>query len=335
MRKILHSRLPQRWAHRVSPVLVEVAVGIVAALVMVYLRILLAGFTSERAPYALNFLAVVLATLIAGWRSGLLTLVIAQGLVWYFIVPPTWSFAIQGTERIGGLAIATFSQGIILLILGLYQREIDKGVAERERRMELQEHALREIDHRTRNNYSTVLALIQLQTQRAKEPNVKDALQQVSDRIQAIAGASDRLAMRSGDLDRIRLQDHLCELVDQIERGMARDGIEVECDVDAVSASADAATSISIIVNELVTNAIKHAFNGERPGSVWVRGKAGATFELTVEDDGRGIASSRRSDRSGLGTKLVESFVRQLDAKHEVVSTESGTTHRLFIPDLG
>jgi two-component sensor histidine kinase len=222
-----------------------------------------------------------------------------------------------------------------LLILGLYQREIDKGVAERDRRMELQEQALREIDHRTRNNYSTVLALIQLQTQRTKEPKVKDALQQVGDRIQAIAGASDRLAIRSGDLDRIRLQDHLCELVDQIERGMARDGIEVECDVDAVSASADAATSISIIVNELVTNAIKHAFNGESPGSVWVRGKAGATFELTVEDDGRGIASSRRSDRSGLGTKLVESFVRQLDAKHEVVSTESGTTHRLFIPDLG
>jgi two-component sensor histidine kinase len=334
MRKILHSRLPQRWAHRVSPVLVEVAVGIVAALVMVYLRTLLAGFTSERAPYALNFLAVVLATLIAGWRSGLLALVIAQGLVWYFIVPPTWSFAIQGTERIGGLAIATFSQGIILLILGLYQREIDKGVAERERRMELQEQALREIDHRTRNNYSTVLALIQLQAQRSQDAKVREALQQVADRIQAIAGATERLATNSGDIDRIRLDDHLCGLVQQIERGIARDGIRIECEVDEVSAGADTATSISIVVNELVTNAIKHAFNGEAPGHVRVVGNAAEEFELVVTDNGRGIGATRGA-RNGLGTRLVESFVRQLGARHEVVSTEEGTTHRLIIPNLG
>jgi two-component sensor histidine kinase len=115
---------------------------------------------------------------------------------------------------------------------------------------------------------------------------------------------------------------------------MAREGIGVECEVDEVSVSADAATSISIIVNELVTNAIKHAFNGEQSGSVWIRGKAGDTFELIIQDDGRGFASSRRTDRPGLGTKLVESFVCQLNAKHEVVSTESGTTHKLIIPDL-
>ena len=334
MRKILHSRLPERIADRVPPLLVELAVGITAGVVMVYLRTLLTGFTSERAPYALNFLAVVLATLVAGWRSGLVTLVVSQALIWFFIVPPAWSFEIEGAERVSGLAIASFSQGIILLILGLYQREIDKGVRERDERMKLQQQALREIDHRTRNNYSTVLAVIQLQAQRAADTKVKSALKQVADRIQAIAGASDMLALRTGDLDRIRLQDHLCGLVNQIERGMAREGIGVECEVDEVSVSADAATSISIIVNELVTNAIKHAFNGEQSGSVWIRGKAGDTFELIIQDDGRGFASSRRTDRPGLGTKLVESFVCQLNAKHEVVSTESGTTHKLIIPDL-
>jgi two-component sensor histidine kinase len=175
---------------------------------------------------------------------------------------------------------------------------------------------------------------VQLQAQRASDAKVKAALRQVGDRIQAIARASDTLAMRSGDLDRIRLDEHLCALVDQIERGIARDGIDFECEIDAVSANADTATSISIIVNELVTNAIKHAFNGERPGCVWVRGKAGDTFELVVEDDGRGIVSSRRVERTGLGSKLVESFVKQLGAKHEVASTEKGTTHRLVIPNL-
>lgn len=334
MRKILHSRLPQRWAQRFPPPLVEIGIAIIASVAMIGLRLSFDQFTGPRAPYALNFVAIVLATVAAGWRSGLLTLAISQIVIWYIVVPERWSFVFETSEMMGGFIIATVSEAVILLIIALYQREVDKGTTERERRMELMDHALNEIDHRTRNNYSTVLALIQLQTQAAGDAKVKAALQQVTDRIQAIAGASDRLAIRSHDLDRIRLQDHLCGLVSQIERGMARDGINVGCDVDEVSASADAATSISIIVNELVTNAIKHAFNGERSGRVWVRGKLGDAFELIVEDDGQGIAPSRRTGRAGLGTKLVESFVRQLNAKHEVVSTGSGTTHRLVIPDL-
>lgn len=334
MRKILHSRLPQRWAERIPPALVEVGIAIIASVAMVGLRLSFDQFTGPRAPYAVNFVAVVLATVAAGWRSGLLTLAMSQVAIWYILVPQRWSFAFESAETFGAFAVATLSEAVILLIIALYQREVDKGTAERDRRMQLMDHALDEIDHRTRNNYSTVLALIQLQSQRAPDEKVKEALQQVSDRIQAIAGASEKLAIRSGDLDRIRLADHLCGLVDQIERGMARDGIDVECEVDAVNASSDAATSISIIVNELVTNAIKHAFNGERSGSVRVRGKAGDTFELIVQDDGRGMASSRKVDRRGLGTQLVESFVRQLNAKHEVVSSEEGTTHRLVIPDL-
>jgi two-component sensor histidine kinase len=326
--------LPQRWAHHVPPLVVEVAVAIAAAASMVTLRIAIADLIGPRAPYALNFLGIVLAAVVAGWRSGLVALLLSQLLAWFAIVQPQWTFAAEGSDMIGGLVISTISQALILLIIALYQREVAKGVEERERRVQLLDHALNEIDHRTRNNYSTVLALIQLQAQRAQDSKVKSALQQVGDRIQAIARASDRLALRSGNLDQIRLQEHLCELVEQIERGMARDGIEVECQVDVVTASPDAATSISIIVNELVTNAIKHAFNGEGSGSVWVRGKAGDKFELIVEDDGRGISSTRKKEGSGLGTKLVESFVRQLGAHHEVVSTERGTTHRLVIPKL-
>jgi len=335
MRKILHSRLPQRWAQRTPPALVEIGVAMLAIASMVGLRLALGAITGDRAPYALNFLAVVLATVAAGWRSGLLTLAISQLLIFYIVVPERWTFTFKSTDLMSGFFVATVSEALILLIIALYQREVDKGTAERDRRMELLDHALNEIDHRTRNNYSTVLAVVQLQVQRAQDAKVKTALQQVADRIQAIAGAADRLAIRSADLDRIRLHDHLCGLVNQIERGIARDGIDVECEVDEVSASPDAATSISIIVNELVTNAIKHAFNGERSGSVWVRGKAGEKFELTVVDDGGGIVRPGKKDGSGLGTKLVESFVRQLNAKHEVLSTEQGTTHRLIIPNLG
>ena len=317
-----------------SPILVEIAIGLAVPLVMIGLRMPLQGFAGDRAPYAFMFVSAALATLLAGWRSGVLAVFVGQLLTWYVVIQPSWSFALPTSEVRSGLIIATISQLLTVLIIGLYQREVDKGTREREQRVALLNEALNEIDHRTRNNYQTVLAMIDLQSRRATAAPVQQALRQVSDRIQAIANASQQLAARSSDLDTVRLDDHLCGLVQQIERGLSRDGIDVDCEVDQVSASADTATSVSIIVNELVTNAIKHAFNGEQSGHVWVTGRSGRPFELTVADDGRGLKATKNDGRSGLGTKLVESFARQLGAKHQVTSTDQGTTHRLLIPTL-
>ena len=314
--------------------LVAIVIGIAAALTMVAFRASVNDFAGDGAPYSLNFLAVVLAALVAGWRAGLVALALSQLLTWYLIVPPRWSFAI-GDGELGGFILAGIAQALVLLVIALYQREVEKGLHERERRLQLLDHALNEIDHRTSNNYQTVLALVRLQAQRSKEPTVKSALEQVGDRITAIAKASERLALRSADLQSVRLDDHLCELCGYIERGLSREEVEVACDVPPCSAHIERAVSISIIVNELVTNALKHAFDDGTPGRVEVTGRiAGNGFELTVTDNGRGMkpASSRR--QGGLGTRLVDTFVRQLGAEHEVVASEQGTTHRIMVPAL-
>jgi two-component sensor histidine kinase len=332
IRKILRSRLPERFAGRVPAWLVELAVAAIVTALFVGLRLVFVPLTGDRAPYAFVFVSIVIAAVLAGWKSGLLALVAGQAMAWFLIVRP----AMDGSdaELIGGLAIATLSQLILLIVIGLYQREIDKGAAEREKRLALLGDALREIDHRTRNNYQTVLAMIDLQSRRSKDDGVRDALRQIAERIQAISTASQQLAINSADLEAVRLDDHLCGLVAQIERGLSREEIHVDCDVDDVTASPEKATSISIIVNELVTNAIKHAFNGEGSGHVCVTGRSGSEFELIVADDGRGMESLKRGERGGLGTKLVESFARQLGATHQVTSSDEGTTHRLLIPHL-
>ena len=316
------------------PLLIEAAVGIIVPALMILLRMPFQPLAGDRAPYAFTFIAVVVAAVLGGWRSGLIAIVVGQLLAWYFIVTPTWSFDLPNPQVQWGLFIATISQVVMLTVIALYQHEVAKGAYERERRLDQLDHALREIDHRTTNNYQTVLALIHLQLQRSTDEKLKAALGQVADRIQAIADASRQLAVRSADLGLVRLDDHLCGLVQNIERGLSRDGIDLKCDVEEAAATPEKATSISIIVNELVTNAIKHAFNGEASGHVWVTGKAGKRFELIVADDGRGIEASRSAGRSGLGTKLVESFARQIGAQHEVTSSERGTTHRLVIPEL-
>ena len=334
IRTILQSRLPQRFGGIAPPIAVEIGVGIGAAVIAVALRYVLSPLVGDTAPYFFISAAVAISAILAGWRSGLIALIVGDALTLLAIIGPPGSFYIDDAHRRAGFIAATTAQIILLLIIALYQHEVDRGVMEREKRLDLLDDALREIDHRTRNNYQTVLALVELQARRSPNPQVQGALRQVADRIQAIASASQQLAVRSAGLAAVRLDDHLCELVHEIERGLSRGNVEVACDIDDVTASADTATSISIIVNELVTNAMKHAFNGERPGRVQVTGRAGSMFELTIADDGKGIEATRRDDHPGLGSRLVESFARQIGAEHEVTSSAKGTTHRLLIPSL-
>ncbi|MEO6224753.1 MAG: sensor histidine kinase [Sphingomicrobium sp.] len=317
----------------VPSLVVELGVGVALALVATGARYALTPLIGDIAPYTFVFVAVALATVIAGWRGGLVALIVGQALVWFAILGPL-HLPSDPRNNFRGLIVATLSQLVLLGTVALYQREVDRGTADREKRLSLLDDALKEIDHRTRNNYQTVLAMIDLQMRRSSDDNVREALRQVCDRIQAIANASKQLAVRSGGLDVVKLDDHLCGLVGQIERGLARREIGVECDVDEVSASADTATSISIIVNELVTNALKHAFNGEGSGTVRVSGREGTPFELIVADNGSGMDATRKQDHHGLGTRLVDSFARQLGARHQVTSTSEGTTHRLLFPRL-
>jgi two-component system, sensor histidine kinase PdtaS len=317
-------------------VLVELSIGIAVAVAMVLLRVPFSTLTGDRAPYEMNFLAIVIAAVLAGWRSGAIALAVAQLFAWYLLVPPYNSFDIADSERFAGLVVATFSQALILVVIALYQREVDKGAAERERRMELLGHALREIDHRTTNNYQTVLALIHMQAQRSKGPELQNALHQVADRIAAIAKASEQLAIGSADLESVRLDNYLCELCGHIEQGLSRDDVQVDCEVMPCTVGPDRAAALSIIVNELVTNALKHAFSDGTSGRVSISGKVnGGGLELTVSDNGEGIKPARSRTRSGLGTKLVETYIRQLGATYHVESSNGGTSHRIVVPGIG
>jgi two-component sensor histidine kinase len=300
----------------------------------VIIRKSLSPVMGDVAPYATGFVAVALAAMLAGWRAGLVAMLVGQVLFWIFILEPAGSLDVSGQARRIGMVVATASQVILLTIIALYQREVDKGISERERHVALLDHALHEIDHRTRNNHQTVLALIHLQAQRSSNDGVKDALHQVADRIQAIAHATEKLALRSGDLDRVRLDDHLRSLCEQIQRGLSTQHVQIECEFDEITMTADRAVVIAIIVNELVTNALKHAFDGRDDGRVLVAGQMNGVLRLSVADNGVGMKSGGRSRRGGLGTKLVESFARQLGAKHEVTSSEAGTRHDIIIPKV-
>ena len=309
--------------------MVEVAIGVAMAGVMTLARVAMLPITGERAPYAFVFVAVLGSAVLAGWRSGLLALVLGQGLAWSWIVG-----AGNGAngELLGGLIVSSLAELVALAIITLYQREIDRAWSRREEQVDMIHHALAEIDHRTNNNYQTVMALVLAQAKPA-EPAVKEALQQVADRINAIAMASKQLALSSDTLQRVRAGHHLGELCGEIRQGLSRPGIAIECGFDDIDLGPDQTTWVSILVNELVTNALKHAFPDDRRGRIRVAlRRLPGNIELTVDDDGVGMDGAARTSGTGLGQRLVVTFVKQLKAKHEVASDGTGTRHRIRIP---
>jgi two-component system, sensor histidine kinase PdtaS len=322
-------------AGRAPPLLVELVVGFLVALASTLARLSLEPLLGEHVPYAFVYLGVVLACVLAGWRSGLVTLAVGQLLTLVTVVDPLWRIGpLEGREA-GAFLFSTASQLLILTVIALYQREVRAALSEQERQMGVLSEALREIDHRTKNNYQTVVALLMLQAQRAQLPEVGQALRDAADRVNAVSRASEQLALRSEDLGTVRLGDHLCELCEQIRRGLTRDGVKVECDIDDLSASTEKAIHLSIIVNELVTNSLKHAFNNGAGGVIRVSSEpAPEGVAIVVEDNGSGIPERQTDARSGLGTRLVERFVSQVGAVHQVTSSESGTVHKILVPSL-
>lgn len=330
MRRLITIDLPRRLSRRLPRIVTEILVGAAVTATLVVVPTLLEPLPENLAPFALVFLAIVVATLVAGWRSGLVALILGQGLIWYFVLPTPRSFALATAEVGYGLALSTTVQFLILGALALYQREIRAGQIERTRRINFLGHALREMDHRTRNNFQIVTSLLGLQANRSPNEEVKAALGEAAERLTAIAAVYDALAPSHQGLAAVRLQDQLEEICAQIRRGIMPDGVTLETDLEAVVVPHETAVAAGIVVNELVTNACKHAFPDGR-GTVRVALRREAERALIeVSDDGKGFAS--QGARKGLGTRLVAAFCERMRAEREIRSGEGGTTHVIRLP---
>lgn len=308
----------------------ELVVGVGVTAFFVGARLAISPLLGEVAPFALGIIAVVIAALIGGWRSGLVSMVLGTSLIWFLVLPPQRSFELQSAATALSLAAGILTEGVILLALGLYQREVRAGQLERVRRINFLGHALREMDHRTKNNFQIVTSLLTLQASRSASDEVKAALNEAAERLKAVAAVYDALAPSSQGLAMVRLQDQLQEICDQIRRGIMPDEIILSTELEPILVPHESAVAIGIIVNELVTNACKHAF-GDGGGSILVKSwrDDGAAY-IEVADDGRGFVAG--AAKPGLGSRLVTAFLQRLKARSDVQSTPEGTIHRVTVP---
>jgi two-component sensor histidine kinase len=330
LRRLVTIDLPRLLSRRLPRPVTELVVGVGVTAFFVGVRLAISPLLGEVAPFALGIVAVVLAALLGGWRSGLVSMALGTALIWFLVLPPYRSFAIESASTALILAAGTFTEGIILVALGLYQREVRAGQLERVRRINFLGHALKEMDHRTKNNFQIVTSLLTLQANRSPSEEVKAALGEAAERLKAVAAVYDALAPSSQGLAMVRLQDQLQEICDQIRRGIMPDGIALSAELEPILVPHESAVAIGIIVNELVTNACKHAF-GDGGGSILVKAwrDDGAAI-IEVADDGRGFVAG--AAKPGLGSRLVTAFLQRLKARSEVQSSPEGTIHRVRVP---
>jgi chemotaxis protein methyltransferase CheR len=192
---------------------------------------------------------------------------------------------------------------------------------------------LQELTHRVKNSLQIIAAMVRIEARSHKSGEGKAALERVSHRIDALGQLYSKLS-KANTVEAVDAATYLDELCRDLIASVHKEGgtsIVLKTDIESELLPTDRAIPIGLIVNELVTNAVKYAFPGDTKGTVLVTLKrVPGELRLTVADDGQGV-DPRRAD-SGLGGRLVEGFAQQLGGQVERESDSQGTTVRLILP---
>jgi len=238
-----------------------------------------------------------------------------------------WSEVVLKSARIGGRP----------RVLAVVRDVSARREAEQQLRISLQEKEilLREVHHRVKNNLQVISSLLDLQAGTARNPEVLEVLRDSRQRVMTMASIHERL-YGSGGLSALVLNGYLEDLAQAIVQAHRPDGtIAVRVDIPAISLSANAAVPLGLIVNELVSNCMKHAFGRDQRGRVRIVVRPADEDRLTllVEDDGRGLPGDFDIGRVGsLGLTIVKVLVKQLGGTLEV-QRGAGASFRIAFAD--
>ncbi|RFU46626.1 AAA family ATPase [Paraburkholderia sp. DHOC27] len=212
------------------------------------------------------------------------------------------------------------------------------SLEEKEALLEEKEALLHEVHHRVKNNLQLISSLLNLQAARVTDKAVAELFADSRNRVRSMALVHENL-YRAGNFARIMMATHVNNLCGHLARAydMGRMGVALQIDVDDVQLDMNRAVSCGLIINELVSNALKHAFPDGRSGRLRV--ELGLIDQerckLTVADNGVGIAPEFSLEKAdSLGLQLVHDLTHQLQGSLEL-SRVGGTTCSILFNAYG
>ncbi|MBN2103403.1 PAS domain S-box protein [bacterium] len=213
--------------------------------------------------------------------------------------------------------------GDVVTIIGI-SRDITERMISAEKikaSLEEKEILLKEIHHRVKNNLQVISSLLNLQSSTIKDPDTVSVLKESQDRVRSMALIHENL-YKSADISHLDLQDYVNTLVNGLKRSYQHQHgrVTFELDIDDIPLGIDRAVPCGLIINELVSNALKHAFTDghqEPKVTIYFTMNDSREVSLIIQDNGQGMPENFEWEKANsLGLKLVRILAKdQLDGQ--------------------
>lgn len=287
-------------------------------------------------PYLTFFPAVILTSYLAGTRPGVLCAVLSGLSAWWFFIPPTESLELTGGKALA-LGFYAFIVTVDISLIHLAQRALTRLDAERSVTTNLyaqQRTMYQELQHRVANNLTFVASLLELQKRRVADTPATAG--QALDEARARLDGMSRIHRRLYDPAAVDtpLDAYLGALCREVLDAGGASSVRLEVSAPPVTLDINRLTLLSLLVTEVATNSVKHAFAGREDGrfAVTVTHDEPGRLRMTLDDDGPGFPPQAPTSRS-LGLRIVQGLARQLDGTLGMTASPwGGARTRLSLP---
>ncbi len=197
------------------------------------------------------------------------------------------------------------------------EREVARRTDELREALAVQTMLVHEVDHRVKNNIQMISALLAMQASAIMDPQARASISSMLQRVEAI-GTVHRRLYQSKDVRQFDLADFIRDIAHDLLKSSGREDIGLDLDLESVHVPSQQASPNALMLNELMMNALKHAFPDGRPGRLAIaiactQDDSGDRLSVTVADDGVGLPDAKL--RNGFGSKLIRTLARQLQAE--------------------
>jgi two-component sensor histidine kinase len=211
-------------------------------------------------------------------------------------------------------------------------RALVARIAELEAELERNEVLLQEVNHRVKNSLQLIASLLNLHRRSSTDPKVREQFDAATSRVMAISSLHERL-YKTDRARTVEFSGYLQALCRDLSVWSDGDhtGGSIEVQADQVELPTEQAMPLALIANELVTNAIKHAYPGQPGGPVSVllkRMDPPTVIQMIVSDQGVGAGAAQPTTR-GMGTRLVHTLAQQIGARLDTADLDPG--HKVVV----
>jgi two-component sensor histidine kinase len=272
-------------------------------------------------PFLLFFLAIILCSALFDHGAGVFSVLLSAALAKWFLIEPSGSLNVLRSEDIVGLSVFIAIGLISAAILEALHR-VAHDLADANEMLVASEGEkdllLQEASHRFKNELTMLSTMLRLQQRSMQDSAASSALGVTADRVLVLGRLHERL-QRSDISAVVDTRAFISALCDDLKTAIELRPIALAVDAESHLISQERAVPVGLIINELLTNALKYAFPDQRAGRVKVTFvREAEAYCLSVSDDGVGAAAARGAAGTGLGQRLVRAMASQLGGSLEI-----------------